>query len=497
VNTELIAEPLRRGHTCLRVATWEESEARTAVFEAAGELGRELWTWSATSGLVRGPLSGNAIKDTHNAAAAMVFLSTNLVNPSMIVMLDLVDHLEDKRVLRAWRELTEQVRAGSPAQSAVVLLDYRDDVPPVVEALAHKVTAPLPTDDQIEGLIRRCVRNIGSATRLNVNLSRSDLTTMVHHLRGLGRRQVEELVRDVVLDDKVLNAEDIPRLVKAKRERLGSTGVLEFVDSPASIDEIGGLSRLKTWLARREQSFSEEARSAGLSPPRGVLLLGVQGAGKSLAAKAIATAWKRPLMRLDPGTLYDRYVGESEKRLRDALRQAEAMSPAVLWIDEIEKGFASAASRSTDGGLSQRMFGTLLTWMQEHTSPLFMVATANDIEALPPELLRKGRFDEIFFVDLPGDEARKRIFEVHLARRKIKTASIDIGSLVQASKGYSGSEIEQAVIAALHEAFSGKTGVDTAILLRCVRESPPISVTMAEKIAALREWAAGRCVPAD
>jgi AAA+ superfamily predicted ATPase len=497
VNTEVIIKALKRGHTCLRITTWEESEARTAVFEAASALGRELWTWSATSGLVRGPLSGNVIKDTHNPAAAMVFIATNILNPSVILMLDLADHFEDKRVLRAFRELAEQLRGGMPAESALVLLDHRDDVPPIVEGVSHKIAVSLPTDEQIEGIIRRCVRNLNAQTKITVTLNRADLTTIIHHLRGLSRRHVEELILDAMLDDKVLNSDDIPRLVQAKRDRLGATGVLEFVDSPASIDEIGGLACLKSWLARREMSFGDEAKKFGLSPPRGVLLLGVQGAGKSLAAKAIATAWKRPLMRLDPGTLYDRYIGESEKRLRDALAQAEAMSPAVLWIDEIEKGFASAASRSTDGGLSQRMFGTLLTWMQEHTSPLFLVATANDIEALPPELLRKGRFDEIFFVDLPREDARRRIFEVHLTRRKIKPESIDLPAVIAASNGYSGAEIEQAVIAALHEAFAGKSTVDTPLLVRCLRKSPPISVTMAEKIAALRHWAKGRCMPAD
>lgn len=497
MNMELITAPLKVGHTCLRVVTWEEAEARQAVFEAAGEMGMELWTWSATGGLLRGPLSGNAIKDTLNPAAALVFLRTNLVNPSMVVMYDLADHFGDARVLRALREFAEQVRGGTPHGSAVVLVDYKDEVPPVVEQMSHTVTPPMPSDDQIEGLLRRCVRNINVSTPLKVSLTKDDLGAMVQHLRGLDRRHVEELVRGVILDDRALNADDLARLVRAKRERIGSRGVLEFVDAPAALDEIGGLTRLKAWLARREHSFTKEAREFGIAPPRGVLLLGVQGAGKSLAAKAIATAWKRPLMRLDPGTLYDRYVGESEKRLREALAQAEAMSPAVLWIDEIEKGFASAASRSTDGGLSQRMFGTLLTWMQEHTSPLFLVATANDIEALPPELLRKGRFDEIFFVDLPGAEARRRIFEVHLERRKVKASGLNLGELVAASEGYSGSEIEQAVIAALHEAFNGKRAVDTELVLRCVRESPPLSVTMAERIAGLREWAKGRCVAAD
>jgi SpoVK/Ycf46/Vps4 family AAA+-type ATPase len=224
----------------------------------------------------------------------------------------------------------------------------------------------------------------------------------------------------------------------------------------------------------------------------------VQGAGKSLCAKAIATAWRRPLLRLDPSVLYDRYIGESERRLREALKQAELMAPVVLWIDEIEKGFASAASQSIDGGLSQRMFGTLLTWMQDHTHPVFLAATANNVQALPPELLRKGRFDEIFFVDLPSEAARRAIFEIHLRKRGRDASSIDVGLLASISEGYSGSEIEQAVKSALHEAFGTKSGaVTTALLRRTLEESPPLSVTMQERISALRGWAQGRCVPAE
>jgi SpoVK/Ycf46/Vps4 family AAA+-type ATPase len=226
-------------------------------------------------------------------------------------------------------------------------------------------------------------------------------------------------------------------------------------------------------------------------------MLGVQGAGKSLCAKAIATAWHQPLLRLDPSTLYGSFIGESEKNLRNALRQTEMMAPVILWIDEIEKAFASAASRSADGGLSQRMFGTLLTWLQEHEPPVFVVATANDIEALPPELLRKGRFDEIFFVDLPEKAVRKQILSIHLKKRGREPGEFDLDVLARAAEGYSGSEIEQAIISALHEAFTEKRNLDTEAVISVFQTSPPLSVTMAETVCALREWAKGRCVPAD
>jgi SpoVK/Ycf46/Vps4 family AAA+-type ATPase len=304
------------------------------------------------------------------------------------------------------------------------------------------------------------------------------------------------VILDVICDDCRFDSTDIQHILARKRKAVGA-GPLEYVEAPVSMDEIGGLKSLKKWLQARQNCLTEKAEEFGLPTPRGVLMLGVQGAGKSLSAKAVATAWQRPLLRLDAGNLYDRYIGESERRLRDALHQAERMAPVVVWIDEIEKGFASAASHSSDGGLSKRMFGTLLTWMQEHTAPVFMVATANDIAALPPELLRKGRFDEIFFVDLPSIDARHAILAVHLKKRKRDPKKFDLDSLAEASAGYSGAEIEQGIVGALHEAYAAKTDLTTAHVLAALKNSPPLSVTMAERIAELRQWAEGRCVPAD
>ena len=257
------------------------------------------------------------------------------------------------------------------------------------------------------------------------------------------------------------------------------------------------MRHLKKWLKQRENSFTDEAEKFGLNAPRGVLMLGVQGAGKSLCAKAIATAWQQPLLKLDPGTLYGSYIGESEKNLRFAFQQTEMMSPVILWIDEIEKAFASAASRSADGGLSQRMFGSLLTWLQERKEPVFVIATANDIEALPPELLRKGRFDEVFFIDLPDKETREQIFKIHIRKRHRDPKGFDLGKLATVSEGYSGAEIEQAVISALHQAYDEKSELDTEKIIHAVKISPPLSVTMAEKVQQLRQWAKNRCVPAD
>ena len=268
----------------------------------------------------------------------------------------------------------------------------------------------------------------------------------------------------------MLDGSDLPRIVDAKRNRLGTTGCLEPIVADVSPDEIGGLKNLKRWLNLRHGGFtSPTAREFGLDPPRGMLLLGVQGCGKSLCAKVVASAWRMPLVRMDPGVLYQKFIGESEARLREALQQAESMAPAVLWIDEIEKAFASASSDSADGGLSQRMFGTLLSWMQDHRHRVFLIATANNITQLPPELMRKGRFDEIFFVDLPGPEEREAIFSIHLRKRRRDKSKFDMAQLVAASEGFTGAEIEQAVVSGLYAAFAEKAECATEHILAAMQ----------------------------
>jgi SpoVK/Ycf46/Vps4 family AAA+-type ATPase len=323
------------------------------------------------------------------------------------------------------------------------------------------------------------------------------MDTIVRNLRGLTRHQAEQIILDTVVEDRRFDDNDINTVFASKRRMIQRGGLLEYIETPLDLSEIGGMKYLKKWLIQRKNAFSEEAEAFGLRAPRGVLMLGVQGAGKSLCAKAIATAWHQPLLRLDPGVLYASYIGESERNLREALKQTESMSPVVLWIDEIEKGFASAASQSVDGGLSKRLFGTLLTWMQEHPKPVFVIATANDITALPPELLRKGRFDEIFFVDLPTRAVRKQIFAIHLRKRRRDPERFDLAALSNASEGYSGAEIEQAVISALHEAYAEKDDLNTDRILTALKTSPPLSVTMAESVQYLRAWARDRCVNVD
>ncbi len=507
-DLERLESLLRGGHACVFVPTHDEGHALRLVKDAAMGLGYGVKVWTAVRGLceglvggVGGPGGAACEPQTEHPAAALYRLG-QVDGPTVCVACDLIGHLGDERTLRAAREVIHvfEERMAQPETGPagrLVLIDHRADLPAVLGAAVVKFEPSLPDEAEIEKIAVATLRRMHRQRPITIDISKRAMEAIYRNLRGLTRRQVERLVTEVVADDLALKASDLETIVARKRQLFAGEGLLEFVRAPTDMAEIGGLDRLKTWLRQREASLSDEARRFGLSPPRGVLMLGVQGAGKSLCAKAIATAWRRPLLRLDPSVLYDRYIGESERRLRDALKSAEMMAPIVLWIDEIEKGFASAASHSIDGGLSQRMFGTLLTWMQEHEQPVFVAATANDIEALPPELLRKGRFDEIFFVDLPGEAARRMIFEIHLRKRGRDPAKVDPAALAKASDGYSGAEIEQAVIAALHEAFSGKGEVTTDSIRRAVEASPPLSVTMAEKISDLREWAKGRCVPAE
>lgn len=488
-------ERLVRGrHNLISIVTFEEREAVQLVNQTAINLGRPVLLWTATCGIRDGLIAeARPVENTIKAPDALREFA-KWHNRPLCVMLDVAPFLADAGVRRTMRDTLAALATGG---AQLILIDHTDELPDVIKAYAQPFEMTLPHEEALEQIVRRTVRAINRDQPVEIKLARKHMEVIVRNLRGLTARQAERVIVDCVASDARLDEADLAHILALKRQSVSSAGLLEFVEAPTDLNEIGGLRRLKRWLKLRQDALSREALEFGIDSPRGVLMLGVQGAGKSLCAKAIATAWERPLLRMDVGALYDRYIGESERRLRDTLSQAEAMAPIVLWIDEIEKAFASAASRSADGGLSQRMFGQLLTWMQEHRAPVFVVATANDIEALPPELLRKGRFDEIFFVDLPGPAVRKEIFAIHLRRRKRDPDQLDLEALAAASDGFSGAEIEQAVVAGLHDAFARKKDLATEHIVTALKGSAPLSVTMAEKVAWLRAWAAKRCTPAD
>jgi SpoVK/Ycf46/Vps4 family AAA+-type ATPase len=315
---------------------------------------------------------------------------------------------------------------------------------------------------------------------------------LVNNLAGLTSADVRRLANKAIFDDGAIEHSDIPGVMKAKYDMLNKDGILHFEYETEKFSDVGGFRNLKQWLEKRQAAFIEE--SSILDRPRGVLLLGIQGCGKSLAAKAVAGVWGVPLLRFDLGAMYNKYHGETERNLRETLNSAEVMAPCVLWIDEIEKALSSSDS---DGGTSKRVLGNLLTWMAENKNRVFIVATANDIEALPPELIRKGRLDEIFFVDLPNMKTRMNIFEIHLRKRDEKPVNFDIALMAKKAEGFSGAEIEQAVVSALYTAHTSQRPLTDKDLVAELEMTRPLSVVMKEKIDYLRDWASERTVAAD
>jgi SpoVK/Ycf46/Vps4 family AAA+-type ATPase len=497
--TESIERLIDAHHPCLRTVTAEESYIVDLLREVAWSRKLPLTIWSASRGLwgreggKQTPSKLKPLEDSGNPEPALYHLLAHGVE-GLVVLLDLAEHLNEPKPLRLLRDVIEMARAQG---GTVVLVDHQPRAPAIIRDNSAHFEVPLPDEAELTRIVRDTVREESRRGHLHARLRPTQLRAIVRNLVGLTRQQAEQVILEVIVEDRELSPDDLNHILARKRQLLGRDGLLEFVESPVSLEEIAGFERFKRWLGQRVRAMETEAAAHGLRAPRGVMMLGVPGAGKSMSAKAVATAWKRPLLRLDPSVLYDRYVGESERHLRQALRQAEAMAPVILWVDEIEKGFASAASQSTDGGLSQRMFGSFLTWMQEHEAPVFIFATANNIDALPPELLRKGRFDEIFFVDLPERKVRRRILKLHLGRDGRDAQTFDLDHLAEVSKGYTGAEIAQAVQSALYEAVAEDVPLATEHVARTLRESPPLAVTMAEKIAKLRDWASDRCVPAD
>lgn len=373
----------------------------------------------------------------------------------------------------------------------IILISHEIDLPPELRRYSAKFELALPSDTQLLSIIRDeanawTKENAGQALQSDAAVVKK----MVRNLRGLTEGDVRRLARGAIRDDGAITESDIPEINRAKFEMLDMDGVLGFEYDTAKFSAVGGLKRLKDWAIAREQAVTSQHRDR----PKGVLLLGVQGSGKSLAAKAFSGLWGLPLLRLDMAVLYNKYIGETEKNLRRALSQAELMAPCVLWMDEIEKGLAGG---SNDEGTSQRILGTLLTWMSEHTSGVFIVATANDISGLPPELLRKGRFDEIFFVDLPDQAARAEIFSIHLQQRNFDPARFDLNALATRTEKFSGAEIEQAIVTAIYTCSARREPMSTAHIESAIENTVPLAIMLAETIDGLRHWAKERTVPAN
>ncbi|HSG59517.1 MAG TPA: AAA family ATPase [Woeseiaceae bacterium] len=450
-----------------------------------------LFRWTVTDGLQR--LDIALEPQTLNSEPTDVLRHIRAVSkPGVYVLLDFHPFLDDPVHVRLLKDICMRYR-DVPRQ--IVLLSHKVSLPSELEPFSIRFDIALPAEEERRKIIRRVAdewsqENPGSRVQADARA----YEMLVQNLAGLTYRDTEQLARNAIYVDGAITKSDLPAVMQAKYELLNRGGALQFDYETARFKDIGGLSRLKKWLTQRRPAFRGDPTAAHLDAPKGILLIGVQGCGKSLAAKATAGAFGAPLLRLDFGAIYDKYHGETERKLRESLRTADVMSPCVLWIDEIEKGIAG---RGGETGTTQRVLGTFLTWMAERQSQVFVVATANDISELPPELVRKGRFDEIFFVDLPTAEIRDSILTIHLASRRQRLADFDIERLAAETEGFSGAEIEQAIVAALYAAHAAGESLATAHILEEIAGTKPLSVVMAERVAALRNWAAGRTVPCD
>ena len=474
------------------VESHEESRVLGMLESFANLNDRALYTWSLTDGL-RLRNSNAAIYNTSDIVDALRHIEGSPRN-AIYVLVDAHPFLENPVVVRTIKNIAQKAEV---VPRMLVFLSHQITLPPELARLSANFTPSLPDSAAIQKILNEEASRYRAATGDKVSATREALQMLAQHLSGLSEEDARRLARMAIRDDGAITLDDVARVLKTKNEFMQGSDILSLEPGIPDIGQLGGLSRLKRWLEVRREIFLKGDGAGALPPPKGMLLLGVQGAGKSHAAKCVAGAWHLPLFRMDFGTLYQKYHGETERNMREALRVAAAMAPCVLWMDEIEKGIAGDAGGDSDGGVSKRVLGTLLTWMAERTARVFIVATANDISHLPPELLRKGRFDEIFFVDLPKDAAREQIFGIHLKRRKLDAGKFDLKALTVASDGFSGAEIEQAIVSALYEAHGEKTTPGTDHVLREISRTRPISVVMAEKIADLRAWAAERAVLAD
>ncbi len=479
---------LRSATPIVLVESTEEPRVLGLFAQLALRLSQPGYRWSVTEGLKRIEFDAETESRLTEPTQALRFLRAG-AEAGLYLLLDFHPYLTEPLNVRLLKEIAQ---GYGERPRTLVLVSHALDAPPEVRHLCARFDLHLPDRNRLLALIHEEARAWRAGGGAPVRAAREAVESLAGNLLGVTESDARRLIRNAIRNDGAITEEDVVAVKRAKYELLQPGGVLSFEYDTRSFAEVAGLDNLKDWIERRRAPFLDPKRTQDF--PRGILLLGVQGCGKSLAAKAAAGRLGVPLLRLDFGTLYDKYIGETEKNLRKALATADQMAPCCLWIDEIEKGIAVG---SEDEGIGRRVLGTLLTWMAERNTRVFIVATANDISRLPPELIRKGRLDETFFVDLPDAPLRAETFAIHLRRRGLDPAAFDLPHLAEASEGFSGAGIEQSVVSALYSAEAAGRRPDTAAILAELARTQPLSVVMAEHIAALRDWARDRCVPAQ
>ncbi len=486
---------IRAKYPILTIVSWEERRVEEALAGVCKTLNRTLHTWTVTQGLkppiaqarsntderLRLPAELEALAQVHEAPEYTVFL-----------LKDFHPYMKDYRVVRLLRDLAIRLRGRA---QTLVLIGPTLTLPTDLEKDVTVVDFALPGPEDIKSTLERVIDAVKDNPNVDITLEPAMRERIIKSAQGLTQDEIESVFARSLVEKKRF---DVDTVLEEKKQIIRKSGLLEYYAADSKIKDVGGLELLKSWLDKRTKSFTDKARDFGIPAPKGILLLGVQGCGKSLVAKAVAAQWNLPLLKLDVGRIFGSLVGQSEDNIRKAIAVAESVAPCVLWADELEKGFAGVGgSGVSDSGTTARVFATFLTWMSEKTSPVFLIATANDVSTLPPEMLRKGRFDEIFFVDLPDGPEREQIFAIHLSKRNRDPKNYTLSSLSKATDGFSGAEIEQVIVGALYNAFDAGRELTQKDLITEAKAVVPLSVMMREEIDELRTWAEMRTRPAS
>ena len=486
---------IRARYPILYVISSEEMRVQNVIVEIAKKRQKKIFEWSYSTGIVP---AGTSIQSHKNRSAAtkdpLMALEQVIeqVEPAIFIFKDFHPFLT-KNNFAIVRKLKEIALHLKNSFKTIVLISPTMEIPTELEKEVTVLNYPLPSRDDLSGLLDKIVEDVVQFKQVKIDLDDAGRERLLSAALGLTLGEAENVFAKIIVKDERLSGDDVNEVFAEKQQIIRKSGLLEYYTTEDSFSNVGGLAVLKDWLDKRAAAFGNEAREFGLPAPKGILMLGVQGCGKSLCAKAVSNQWQLPLLRFDMGRMFGSLVGSSEENVRRAIAVAESVAPAILWVDEIDKAFAgSQGSGATDGGTTARVFGTFLTWLSEKTAPVFVVATANDISQLPPELLRKGRLDEIFFVDLPSLEERQEIFRIHIARHRRPVEKFDVLALAEASKDFSGAEIQEAINSALYDAFYDKGDITTASILAALVQTVPLAKTMDEQINRLRSWAEGR-----
>jgi ATPase family associated with various cellular activities (AAA) len=486
---------IRARYPLLYIITSEEMRVQQLIIEIANKRQKKAFEWSFSTGIV--PAGTSLQSQKHRNAATKDPLTAldqviEQVEPAIFIFKDFHPFLT-KNNFAVVRKLKEIALHLKNSFKTIILVAPVMEIPTELEKEITLLNYPLPSRDDLNQLLDKIIADVRQFRQVRIDLDESGRERLLQAALGLTLGEAENVFAKIIVKDERLSGEDVNEVFAEKQQIIRKSGLLEYYATSEGFANVGGMALLKDWLDKRALAFSAEARAFGLPAPKGILMLGVQGCGKSLCAKAVSTQWQLPLLRFDMGRMFGSLVGSSEENVRRAIAVAESVAPAILWVDEIDKAFAgSQGSGSTDGGTTARVFGTFLTWLSEKTVPVFVVATANDISQLPPELLRKGRLDEIFFVDLPAEEERAEVFRIHILKRGRDPVKFDVKAMADASKDFSGAEIEEAINSALYDAFYDKQELRTEHVLKAIAETVPLAKTMDEQINRLRSWAEGR-----